>query len=245
MSHKNLLTADNCALMVVDIQEAFREHISQWDQIIQRSRLMIEAAKLIDLPIIVTEQYPQGLGKTVDPIREVLDNCRYYDKVSFSCLQDEKIKGALLSVDCGQVLLVGIETHVCIEQTVYDILQLNLQPYLAADALPSGSRVWTDGRTYRILRIYLNSAGKPVVLKDFTRRGALPLPGDYVLLFSDSDTTCEFCKLDYDLWRAQGNRLPLEDYERVWRSPDGKARLYRVAASPVTGRLDSAAAGQP
>lgn len=118
-------------------------------------------------------------------------------------------------------------------------------PYLAADALPSGSRVWTDGRTYRILRIYLNSAGKPVVLKDFTRRGALPVPDDYVLVFSDTDTTCEFCKLDYDLWLAKGNSLPLDDYRQVWRSPDGKARLYRVDDSPVTGRLSGAAAERP
>nr|MCU0277467.1 hypothetical protein [Candidatus Nanopelagicales bacterium] len=62
---------------------------------------------------------------------------------------------------------------------------------------------------------------------DFTR-GAKPEPGQYVLIFSDTDETCEFCKLDYDLWKAEGNALPLDTYALRWSSADGKARLYQV-----------------
>ncbi len=88
--------------------------------------------------------------------------------------------------------------------------------------------VYTDGRTIRILPVYLASAGRTADLRDFTRRGQNPPPGAYVLIFSDTDDTCEFCRLDYDLWRAEGNRLPLETYRLVWESADGKARLYQV-----------------
>lgn len=101
-------------------------------------------------------------------------------------------------------------------------------PYVTARELPAGSTVWTDGRTVRILPVYLNSAGRDVTMRDFTARGATPPAGDYVLLFSDTDTTCEFCKLDYDLWRQDGHSLPLDEYTPVWTAPDGKARLYRV-----------------
>ncbi len=101
-------------------------------------------------------------------------------------------------------------------------------PYRTVQALPDDATVWTDGRTYRILPIYANSADRTVDVRDFTRRGAKPAAGDYVLIFSDTDETCEFCKLDYDLWKQQGKALPLVDYELVWTAPDGKARLYRV-----------------
>lgn len=101
-------------------------------------------------------------------------------------------------------------------------------PYRTVQALPDDATVWTDGRTYRILPIYAKSADRTVDVRDFTRRGAKPAAGDYVLIFSDTDETCEFCKLDYDLWKQQGKALPLVDYELVWTAPDGKARLYRV-----------------
>lgn len=101
-------------------------------------------------------------------------------------------------------------------------------PYLAVRQLPDGATVWTDGRTRRILPVYLAETGNEVTFNDFTARGARPGSGDYVLIFSDTDATCEFCKLDYDLWRETGRNLPLTDYTPVWTAPDGKARLYRV-----------------
>jgi len=101
-------------------------------------------------------------------------------------------------------------------------------PNQVVRVLPADAPVYTDGRTIRILPVYLASAGRSADLRDFTSRGQTPPPGAYVLIFSDTDDTCEFCKLDYDLWQAQGNRLPLERYRLVWESPDGKARLYRV-----------------
>jgi len=101
-------------------------------------------------------------------------------------------------------------------------------PYEVVDALPSNALILTDGRTSRILPVYANSVGKDLQFDDFTARGVAPLSGQYVLIFSDTDETCEFCKLDYDLWLAKGRSLPLGEYVRVWSSSDGKARLYRV-----------------
>jgi hypothetical protein len=100
-------------------------------------------------------------------------------------------------------------------------------PYETVRNLPEGPQVFTDGRTVRILPVYAESLGRDVDLRDFTR-GAKPEPGQYVLIFSDTDETCEFCKLDYDLWKAEGNELPLDSYVLRWSSADGKARLYQV-----------------
>lgn len=142
MRHEKRLTAETCVLLVIDIQEAFQGHISQLDRVIERSKIMIQAAKLLDIPIIVTEQYPKGLGHTLGPIREVLGDCLYYDKITFSCCQDESIQKALRNFNRPQVLILGIETHVCIMQTAYDLLAMHLQPYIAVDAV--GSRRQED-----------------------------------------------------------------------------------------------------
>jgi len=145
MRHEKLLWADKCVLMVVDVQEAFRDHIPDFDRIVERSRVMIEAAKLLDVPIIVTEQYPKGLGRTVETLRNILGESHYYDKITFSCLQDETVREVLLTTARKQVLLVGIEAHVCVSQTVYDAIMLELEPYLAVDAI--GSRRPSDTET--------------------------------------------------------------------------------------------------
>lgn len=101
-------------------------------------------------------------------------------------------------------------------------------PYRTVEVLPDGATVWTDGRTYRILPVYAASSGKSFDVRDFTRKSSRPASGDYVLIFSDNDETCEFCKLDYDLWLAKGKRVPVEDYAAAWTAPDGNARLFRV-----------------
>lgn len=95
----------------------------------------------------------------------------------------------------------------------------------AVDRIPPGSTVWVDGRTYRILPVY--AAGRDLDVRDFTRKNR-PARGDLVLMFSDTDQTCPFCKLDYDLWRDGGNSLPLDRYDLLWAAPTGNARLYRV-----------------
>jgi len=142
MRHEKLLAADKCVLLVVDIQEAFESYIHELERVIERSKIMIQAAKMLKVPMVVTEQYPKGLGRTLRPIQEILGDCYYYGKVTFSCCQDDSIKKALQNTNRPQVLIVGIETHVCIMQTAYDLLAMHLQPYIAVDAV--GSRRESD-----------------------------------------------------------------------------------------------------
>jgi nicotinamidase-related amidase len=142
MRHEELLSAERCLLLVVDMQDAFAGHISNMEQLIDRTRLMIEASRFLEVPIMVSEQYPQGLGHTVEPLRDVLGDCKYFEKTAFSCCQDKAIRQALAAGDRPQVLMVGIETHVCILQTALDLLAMGLQPYVGVDAV--GSRRETD-----------------------------------------------------------------------------------------------------
>jgi len=134
---EKLLNHEACLLLVVDIQEAFAPHIQEMERLVQRTGILIEAAKLLQVPVLATEQYPKGLGRTVEPIRQALGLTPCHEKLCFSCLGEEEIRGAITLSGRRQVLLAGIETHVCIAQTALDLLALGLQPYVAADAVSS------------------------------------------------------------------------------------------------------------
>ncbi len=131
------LNADDALLLVVDIQEAFFSHIRGMNRVIERSGIMIKAAKLLGVPIIASEQYPQGLGRTVMAVQESLGDIRYYEKTAFSLLGDAALHDAIRAAGRAQAILVGIETHVCIAQTALDLLESGITPFLAADALSS------------------------------------------------------------------------------------------------------------
>ncbi|KPK76191.1 MAG: hypothetical protein AMJ79_07730 [Phycisphaerae bacterium SM23_30] len=141
MPREKLLSQNNAMLLVVDIQDAFMAHIPKIEQVIERSRIIIEAAKLLELPLVVTEQYPQGLGRTNDNVQKVLGDVKYHDKVAFSCMQDEAIKSAITRTHRRQVIIIGIETHVCISQTAHDLLAAGLQPHVMADAVASRRKI--------------------------------------------------------------------------------------------------------
>jgi nicotinamidase-related amidase len=100
--------------------------------------VLVRAASILGIPVIVSEQYPKGLGHTVSKIKEVLpENALILDKTAFGCLGDNGIKAALAKVKRTQVLVCGLETHVCVNQTVHQLLDEGYEVHLATDALAS------------------------------------------------------------------------------------------------------------
>jgi nicotinamidase-related amidase len=145
MRHHHLLDSSDSLLLVVDLQEAFAPHVQNFTAVVERCCTVIQAAKVLNLPVVVTEQYPKGLGRTVEPVRNALGDCRYYDKLTFSGCQDPAVLDAVLKPQRRQIILIGIETHVCIAQTAFDVLAVGRQPYILADAV--GSRHAIDHQT--------------------------------------------------------------------------------------------------
>ena len=145
------LEADRAALLVVDIQEAFRGVIPGGDEIISRTQILAHAATLLGLPIIVSEQYPQGLGKTVTELSDALAGALVLEKTTFSAVHAEGF--TLAGRD--QVIVCGIETHICVAQSVLDLLAADAEVWLACDALGSRS---PDDRALAIQRLALAGA---------------------------------------------------------------------------------------
>ncbi len=145
------LEADRAALLVVDIQEAFRGVIADADEIIARTQILARAATLLGLPIIVSEQYPKGLGKTVVELDEVLTGATVLEKTTFSAAHADGF--SLAGRD--QVIVCGTETHICVAQSVLDLLAADAEVWLACDALGSRS---PDDRALAIQRLALAGA---------------------------------------------------------------------------------------
>ncbi len=137
------LSADDALLFVIDIQEKLLPAIHQADELVEVSRLMIRAAGVFELPTVLTEQYRKGLGPTVGPIMELLEpaSVEPIDKVLFSGYTPE-VRDVLQEAGRNQIIVIGIESHVCVQQTVLDLLSVDYKVWVCADAV--GSRQPVD-----------------------------------------------------------------------------------------------------
>jgi len=130
------LDRDRTALVVIDVQEAFRAAIPGFAELAAATATLVRGAVAIGVPIVVSEQYPKGLGETVPEIASHLpENVEPIDKVCFSAAEAEGFDLA----GRGQALVCGIETHVCVNQTVLDLLDRGVEVHVATDAVGSRS----------------------------------------------------------------------------------------------------------
>ena len=138
MRHENTLDVSRTALAVIDLQESFRPHIQDFSETAARCALVAQAARLLGVPLIVTEQYPKGLGRTASEIRAVLpEDFEPVEKTAFSSCGAASFVSRLEGA--RQILLCGIEAHVCVNQTAHDLLALGLQVHILTDCVSSRS----------------------------------------------------------------------------------------------------------
>ncbi len=131
-----LMRPADTALLVVDMQARLMPSISDAERITWNARRLIDGAKLLGVETFATEQYPEKLGGTLDELAERIDT-EIPAKLTFSCSSCDQIFRHLLDTGKHRVLICGIETHVCVQQTVLDLLAAGFQVILAADAISS------------------------------------------------------------------------------------------------------------
>lgn len=134
------LQKERSALLVVDVQEKLFPKIQRPAETLAAMQMVVQGAQRLGLPIVVTEQYAKGLGPTIPPLLEMFgDEQPYWDKTAFSCLGDSEIRQHLLAMPQTQWIVVGIEAHVCIQQTVRDLLEAERDVVVLNDAISSRS----------------------------------------------------------------------------------------------------------
>lgn len=136
---KYTLRREETLLLVIDIQDRLARVMDDRDQVIRNSRILLKAAREMGFPCLVTEQYPKGLGRTAAELLEWVDQDLLFTKNSFTACT-EQVKEALGRLARKKVLVTGMETHVCVFQTVRDLLGDGYQVFLASDAVTSRSR---------------------------------------------------------------------------------------------------------
>lgn len=146
MPHKNVLDSSKAGLLVVDVQEAFRDVIVDCEKLAQRVAIAVQGFTILERPVLVTEQYPKGLGRTAAEIRDVLPaDFEYIEKTAFSSCGAQAVEARLREAGISQVVICGLETHVCVNQTAHDLLDRGFQVHLLTDCV--ASRFETDKQT--------------------------------------------------------------------------------------------------
>lgn len=140
MAKNFCLSKDQTALIIVDVQEKLMPYQDRSAEVLNAIHIVTKAFKILGLPIIVTEQYPQGLGSTVPGLKSLLgDEQIFFAKTTFSCLKTDAIQEAIAKTNAQNWVVIGIESHVCVLQTAKDLVKQGKDVVVLNDATTSRS----------------------------------------------------------------------------------------------------------
>lgn len=129
----NTINKEDSLILIIDVQEKLVNMLE--DPSVREHAIKIsKAAEILSIPVVITEQYPKGLGSTIEEIKNSLSNAEYIEKTNFSALKDEEIKQFL---SLKQVIIFGIETHICVLQTAMDLLNEGYEVFVVQNACGS------------------------------------------------------------------------------------------------------------
>ncbi len=155
-----MIEREDCVLITIDMQEKLARVMVNLENTVKNIRLLIEAANEFNIPMVYTEQYPKGLGETVEPLKSLLDNynAARFDKMSFSALKIEEIRNKLYELNKKTIILTGIESHICVLSTAIDLKKSGYNVVVAKDAVTSREQDFYD----TAINFY-NGYGIPVI----------------------------------------------------------------------------------
>jgi nicotinamidase-related amidase len=133
-----LMDAGKASLLIIDVQERLLPAMLEPERVVAKTQILLKAAEELALPVTISEQYPKGLGRTVSALQT--SSARVMEKLAFSCWRDEAIKSHLVTLhESGrpQVIVTGIEAHVCVLQSCVDLAQAGFAVFAVADAMSS------------------------------------------------------------------------------------------------------------
>lgn len=159
--HPQLLIKEKTALLVIDIQAKILPVINNWEKVVDNTLKLVNGFKVMNIPVFYTEQYPKGLGATETKIKEALGDSPYFEKMTFSCYGAGSLFDELKKKNINQVVVCGVESHVCVQQTVLDLLANGFQVNVAADAVSSRREF-----DYKIALDRMNSNGAEVTVTE-------------------------------------------------------------------------------
>lgn len=132
-----MLNLDESLVLIIDVQEKLLNAVFNKPLLEKKAEIIAKATNVLDIPTIVTEQYPKGLGNTVPVIKDNLTNAKYFEKTDFSALNNNELKDILKNMKKKQIVIFGIETHICVNQTVAALIEEGYEVHVISDACGS------------------------------------------------------------------------------------------------------------
>jgi nicotinamidase-related amidase len=132
-----MLQPENCTLIVIDIQENLYKAMHEKEPLLENLKKIIKGAQVFGLPTLVTEQIPSKIGPTIPEIAELITGITLIPKAHFSCCGDERFMAELKKIPRGQILMTGIEAHVCVLQTTLDLIDQGYELHIITDCVSS------------------------------------------------------------------------------------------------------------
>jgi len=132
-----VLKRDDAVLLVIDVQGKLAQLMHDKAGLFKNLAIMVGGAQILSVPILVTEQYPQGMGSTIPELTGLIPDITPISKTSFSCCGEAGFTAALESLKRHQALLTGIEAHICVQQTAQDLLHSGYEVHVVGDAVSS------------------------------------------------------------------------------------------------------------
>jgi nicotinamidase-related amidase len=137
---------NNAALLIIDVQERLAAVMDKKQQVVRNMLHLIELAKMLNIPAVVTEQYPKGLGRTLPEIASALTSYLPIEKTAFNCCGVAAFNEGLNRLGRKKIIVTGMETHICVLQTSLGLLQGGFDVHLVADAVCSRTKAnWRSG----------------------------------------------------------------------------------------------------
>lgn len=169
-----LINSENSCLLVVDVQERLMSGIHQSDKLIQNCSWLIKAAQLFELPVIASEQYPQGIGPTVSSLRELIAEECIQGKSIFSCADSAECLVMIEQQKRNQIVIVGMEAHVCVLQTALRLNELGNEVFVVADAISSRDPLDTELAIKRMSNAGIHIVSREMVAFEWVRDSRAP-----------------------------------------------------------------------
>lgn len=138
--NKCFLNTEEAVLVIVDIQEKLAAVMTEREKVIANCLHLIEASKLLDIPVIITEQYPKGLGPTVHEIKEAIASYAPLEKITFDCCREPTFTSQIKATGRKKIILAGMETHICVLQTCIGLLKEQYDLHVVNDAVCSRTK---------------------------------------------------------------------------------------------------------
>lgn len=134
---KMRILRDNTRTLIIDIQERLFPHIHEHETIAHNTGILIRGLQVLDVPVHVTQQYSRGLGPTIAPLEALFDSFTHIEKTAFSCCDEPGLMKIMEGSTRKYVLIAGIESHICVLQTVVDLLERKYIPVVIEDCVSS------------------------------------------------------------------------------------------------------------